>query len=202
MRLSSKKTKHSVIKLLALVILASIFITSCSPENPSLNEQSPLATQTAVINPTQQSTDFKTAFGIAITATSLCSDGVNTTLYLQIDLDSKLWQLSESDFYPKGKTYFETSISFLENDKDFSMYSSGKRDDPIFNSQNYMVSTVQTFVFPKTPLPNSKFTVKAKVSLHNLPPTYSPPVAMDFLEPGIIEIPMWYVILATIGKCP
>jgi hypothetical protein len=192
--------------LLALVILASILITSCSTsaaiENPSLNEQSRIATQTAEIKPPQQSTDFETAFGIAITATFLCSDGVNTTLYLQTDLDSKLWQLRENDFYPKGKTYFETSILFLENGEQFSMYSSGKRDDPIFNSRNDIVRTMQTFVFPKSPSPNSEFAVKAKVSLHDLPSTYTPPAAIDFLEPGIIEIPMEYVTSATIGECP
>jgi len=181
-------------------------LVSCSQQSVDASsvqiEQLPVTTQTAESKPTEQVENFETKFGITVTAKALCTDGTNTTLYLETNLDSSLWQLSEKDFYPLGKTYFETSILFLENGEMFSMYSSGKRDDPTFNLQNNIVSTIQTFVFPKTPSANSTFTIKAKVSLHDLPATYAPPVKMDFLEPGIIEVPIEYLASATIGKCP
>jgi DNA-binding CsgD family transcriptional regulator len=162
----------------------------------------PISTQTAEINPAQQPLEFDTTtYGITVTAKSLCTDGMNTILYLDTILDSNLWKLSQTDFFPIGKTYFETSINFLENDIPFSDFSSGKRDDPIFNTQNNMVSTIQLFVFPKTPLPNSTFTIEAKVALLDLPSTFIPPIPMDFLEPGIIVIPLEYVTYATIGDC-
>ena len=202
---SFKKISSFHLKLLLIFVLVSGLV-SCSQQSvdasSSPSEQLPVATQTAESKPTQQVEDFKTAYGITVTAKALCTNGTNTMLYLETDLDSSLWQLSEKDFYPLGKTYYETSILFLENDEMFSMNSSGKRDDPTFNSQNNVVTTTQTFVFPKTPSANSTFTIKAKVSLIDLPATFTPPVEMDFLEPGFIEIPMEYVASATIGECP
>ena len=205
MKSSFKKSSSFPLNLLLILALASGLV-SCSQQSVAASsaqsEQLPVATQTAESQPTEQFGNFENSYGITVTAKALCTDGASTTLYLETNLDSTLWQLSEKDFYPSGKTYFETSILFLENDEMFSMYSSGKRDDPVFNSQDSIVSTTQTFIFPKTPSSNSKFTIKAKVSLHDLPSTYTPPVAMDFLEPGIIEIPMEYVTSATIGACP
>ena len=206
MKLSFKTITSFPLNLLLILAVASGLI-SCSQQpvlaSSSQNEQLPfVATPTAESQPTQQSKNFETTYGITVTAKALCTDGTNTTLYLETNLDSSLWQLNEKDFYPLGKTYFETSILFLENGEMFSMYSSGKRDDPIFNSQNTIVSTIQTFIFPKIPSANSTFTIKAKVSLHDLPATYAPPVKMDFLEPGIIEVPMEYVASATIAECP
>lgn len=205
MKPSFKKASNFPLNLLLILAIASGLV-SCSQQSVAASsaqsEQLPVATQTAESKPTQQVEDFETTYGIMVTAKALCTDGTNTTLYLETNLDSNLWQLSKKDFYPLGKTYFETSILFLENGDMFSIYSSGKRDDSTFNSQNNVVSTIQTFVFPKTPLANSAFTIKAKVSLHDLPSTYTPPVAMDFLEPGFIEIPMEYVASATIGDCP
>jgi len=205
MKASFKMNPSFHLNLLLILVVASGLV-SCSEQSAAAsstqNEQLPVATQTAESKTTEKVENFETAYGITVTAKALCTDGANTTLYLETNLDSSLWQLNEKDFYPLGKTYFETSILFLENGEMFSMYSSGKRDDPTFNSQNNMVSTIQTFIFPKTPSENSTFTIKAKVSLHDLPTTYAPPVEMDFLEPGIIEIPMEYAASATIGECP
>ena len=205
MKPSFKKSSSFSLNLLLILALASGLV-SCSQQSVAASsaqsEQSLVATQTSESQPTEQVENFETTYGITVTAKALCTDGTNTTLYLETNLDSSLWQLNEKDFYPLGKTYFETSILFLANGEMFSMYSSGKRDDPTFNSQNNVVSTIQTFVFPKTPSANSAFTIKAKVSLHDLPAIYAPPVKMDFLEPGIIEIPMEYLASATIGECP
>ncbi len=202
---SFKKTSSFPLNLLLMLALASGLV-SCSQQpvlaSSAQSEQMPIPAQTIESQPTQQVENFETTYGITVIAKALCTDGTNTTLYLETNLDSSLWQLNEKDFYPLEKTYFETSILFLENGEMFSMYSSGKRDDPLFNSQNKVVSTIQTFVFPKTPSANSTFTIKAKVSLHDLPATYAPPVKMDFLESGIIEIPMEYLVSATIGECP
>ena len=200
---------------IALILAFAIFSTvlsSCTPSavddslspmsaTPIQNQPSPVATNTPAVNLTRQAMDFRSTFGITISAKSLCSDAANTTLTIKTDLDARLWHLTETSFFPKGKTYFETSILFLENDKLFSSSSSGKRDDPTFDLQNYTISTVQRFVFPKTASPGSKYTVKAKVSLLDLPAGYSPPVSLVFLEPGIIEIPMEYVIPANLGLC-
>ena len=191
---------------LSLILVIAIGLVSCSQQpvaaSSAQNDYLPVATQTAESKPTEKVENFETTYGITVTAKALCTDGTNTTLYLETNLDSNLWQLNEKDFHPLGKTYFETGILFLENGEMFSMYSSGHRDEPIFNSQNNIASTIQTFVFPKTPSENSTFTIKAKVSLLDLPTTYAPPVKMDFLEPGIIEIPMEYVASATMGVCP
>ncbi len=205
MNSSFKKTSSFPLNLLLILAFASGLV-SCSQQSAATSsaqsEQLPIITQTAESKPTEQVENFEIAYGITVRAKALCTDGTNTTLYLETNLDSSLWQLNEKDFYPLGKTYFETSILFLENGEMFSMYSNGKRDDPTFNSENNVVSTIQTFVFPKTPSENSTFTIKAKVSLHDLPATYTPPVKMDFLEPGIIEIPMEYLAPATIEECP
>ena len=206
MKLSFKINTSFPLNLLLILVVASGLV-SCSQQSVSAsssqNEQLPVVTTpTAESQPTQQSENFETTYGITVTAKALCTDGTNTTLYLETNLDLNLWQLNEKDFHPLGKTYFETGIVFLENGEMFSMYSSGHRDEPIFNSQNNIASTIQTFVFPKTPSENSTFTIKAKVSLLDLPTTYAPPVKMDFLEPGIIEIPMEYVASATMGVCP
>lgn len=202
---SLKKTSSFSPNLLLVLVVASGLV-SCSQQPVSASsdqsEQWPVSTQMAESNPTEQIENFENAYGITVLAKALCTDGTNTTLYLETNLDSSLWLLNEKGFYPLGKTYFETSILFLENGEMFSMYSSGKRDDPIFNSQNKVVSTTQTFIFPETPLANSTFTIKAKVTLLDLPTTYVPPVKMDFLESGIIEVPMEYVASATIGECP
>ena len=205
MNSSFKKTSRFSLNLLLILVVASGLV-SCSQQPVSASsaqsEQMPVSTQTAESNPTEQVENFEHAYGITVLAKALCADGTNTTLYLETNLDSSLWQLNEKDFDPLGKTYFETSILFLENGELYSMYSSGKRDDPIFNSQNQVVSTTQTFIFPETPSANSTFTIKAKVTLLDLPTTYVPPVKMDFLESGIIEVPMEYVASATIGECP
>jgi hypothetical protein len=197
------KVKSIVVILWSLVVLASLTI-SCSPasliENPVSNEQSPIVTEVAQSRPMEQSANPETTYGINVVAKALCSDGVNTTLILQTDLNPQYWQLSESDFYPQGKTYYETSILFFENDEMFSNVSSGKRDEPVVDSQN--VSTTQTFVFPKTPLSNSDFTVRAKVTFADLPESFTPPSGMSFMEPGIIEIPMEYVASASLSECP
>jgi len=205
MKPSFKKTSSFSLNLLLILVVVSGLV-SCSQQPVSASsaqsEQLPVSTQMAESNPNEQDKNFENAYGITVLAKALCTDGTNTTLYLETNLDSSLWQLNEKDFYPLGKTYFETSILFLENGEMFSMYSSGKRDDPIFNSQNKVVSTTQTFIFPKTLSANSTFTIKAKVTLLELPTTYAPPVKMDFLESGIIEVPMEYVASATIGECP
>ena len=205
MKPSFKKTSGSLLNLLLILVITS-GVVSCSQKSVAAgsaeSERLPVVTQTAERKPNQQHVNFETTYGITVTAKALCTDGVNTTLYLETNLDSNLWQLIEKDFYPSGKTYFEISILFFENNEMFSMYSSGKRDDPIFNSQNNIVSTIQTFIFPKTPSLNSTFIIEANVSLHDLPSAYTPPVTTDFLEPGIIEIPTEYVTPATIGTCP
>jgi hypothetical protein len=205
MKPSFKMTSSSPLNLLLILLVASGLV-SCSQQSTvassAQSEHLPVVTQTAESKPTEQVENFETTYGVTVTAKALCIDGAITSLYLETNLDSSLWQLNEKDFYPLGKTYFETSILFLENGEMFSTYSSGKREDPNFNSQNNIVSTIQTFVFPKTPSANSTFNIKAKVSLHDLPATYAPPVKMDFLEPGIIEIPMEYVASAIIGECP
>lgn len=191
--------------LIVFAIVANLPAQSFIPTPTLATEQTPtiIYTQTTEIKPTQQPFEFDTTtYGIEITAKSLCTDGMNTILYLETTLDSNLWKLSQTDFFPNGKTYFETSINFLENDIPFSDFSSGKRDDPIFNMQNNIVTTIQTWIFPKTPLPNSSFTIEAKVGLYDLPFTYTPPIPMDFLEPGIIVVPLDYVTYATIGDCP
>lgn len=197
------KLKHFTVTLLRLAVISSM-VVSCSPasviENQVSNEQPPAATEGAQSNLTETFPDLENAYGISVAVKSLCSDGVQTTLVLQTDLNPKFWYLNETDFYPRGKTYYETSISLLENDQMYSNVSSGKRDDPLVEAQN--VSTIQTFVFPKTPLSNSEFTIKAKVTLGDLPQAYTPPAGVDFMETGIIEIPMEYVVSATLGECP
>jgi len=188
------KIKNFVANFLLLAVSSSI-VLSCSPasvvENPAADEESPAVIQLA-----------ENRYGIRLTAKSLCSDGKNTILSLQTDLDSEFWQFSENDFYPKSKTYFETSVLFLENNEMYSTVSSGKRENPVFDLQNNIVSTMQTFVFPKTPLLDTEFTVKAKVFLGDLPSTYTPPLGVSFLEPGAIEIPMEYVTSASLSACP
>jgi hypothetical protein len=202
---SFKKTLSFTLNLLLILSLTSGLV-SCSQQpavtSSAPSEQLPVSTQTAESNPTKQAEFFENTYGVTVLAKALCADGTNTTLYLETNLDASLWQLNEKDFYPLGKTYFETSILFFENGEMFSVYSSGKRDDPIFNSQNKVISTTQIFVFPKVPSSNSTFTIKAKVTLLDLPATYAPSVKMDFLESGIIEVPMEYVAPATIGDCP
>jgi hypothetical protein len=73
-----------------------------------------------------------------------------------------------------------------------------------------VVSTQQIFIFPKPSLPNSIFTIQAKVTLLDLPSAYVPPFKISSLEsgssqisePGIIRIPMEYIVSPTIGECP
>jgi hypothetical protein len=210
--------KNSFLYFLLVMLFACSF-TSCSPlpaaaPSPTQSAQPPAAATssqsvqalaaatTAEQEPTPQLAVFDTTYGITVAVQSLCTDGVNTTLYLETTLDAALWNLAENDFFPLGKTYFETSIVFLDNGELFSMYSSGKRDDPVFDPQTRTVSTLQTFVFPMPPSPGSAFTIQAKVTLLDLPSAWSPPVPMDFLEPGIIEIPMQYSASPAIGDCP
>ena len=199
------KVRDIVVTFLSLVVLASLFV-SCSEvsvvENSVSNEQSSPVTAVGKSSPTEQLANLENTYGISVAAKSLCSDGVNTTLILQTDLNPEFWQLSENDFYPKGKTYYETSILFLENNEMYSMVSSGERDDPVFNSQNNSVSTIQTFVFPKTPLPNSEFTIKANVTLGDFPEAYTLPTGVSLMEHRVIEIPMEYVASATLSECP
>jgi hypothetical protein len=190
--------------LVSVLVFASL-VVSCSPasafENPMSNEQPPTVVESAKSLPAEQLANLESTYGIKVSAKSLCSDGVNTTLVLQTDLDPQFWQLSENDFSPTGKTYFETSILFLENNEMYSTSSSGKRDEPVFDSQNKIVSTTQTFVFPKTPLPNSEFIAKADVTLAALPESFVPPAGISFIEPGMIKVPIEYVTSATIGEC-
>lgn len=172
------KVKDLVVTLLSLAVLSSI-VVSCSPGSVTENP-----------------------YGTQVAAKSLCSDGVKTTLILETDLDPEFWQLSEKDFYPKGKSYVETTIIFLENDELYSSVSSGKRDDPVFDSQSDHVRTIQTFFFPRTPLPDSEFTVRAWVFLRDLPPAYTLPAGVSFAEPGAIGIPTEYVLSPVLGECP
>ena len=199
------KVKNIVVTLLSVLVFASL-IVSCSPasaiENPVSNEQPPTVVEAAKSIPAGELANLESPYGITVSAKSLCSDGVNTKLVLQTDLDPQFWQLSENDFSPTGKTYFETSILFLENNEMYSTSSSGKRDEPVFDSQNKIVSTTQTFVFPKTPLPKSEFTLKADVTLADLPESYISPAGISFLEPGIIEVPMEYDLSPTLSECP
>jgi hypothetical protein len=197
--------KDFVTKLFFFVVSAST-VVSCSQasvaENPVTNEQSTVVTAIGKSSPTQQSANPENTYGIDVDAKSLCSDGINTTLILQTELDPEFWQLSETDFYPNGKVYFETSILFLENNEMYSTVSSGKRDDPVFDFQNHSVSTIQTFVFPKQPMPNSEFTIKANVTLGDLPGSYIPPAGVSLKEPGVIKVPIEYVASATLNQCP
>ena len=199
------KIKNLAVTLLALIALASL-VVSCSLapviENPASNEQLPTATEVAKSSPTEQLVNLENAHGIQVAVESLCSDGINTTLILQTDLNPAFWRLSENDFYPTGRTYYETSILLLENNEMYSSISSGKREEPVFDSEHNSISTIQTFVFPKAPLPNSLFTVKANVTLGDLPESYTPPAGMSFMEPGIIKVPIEYVTPATLSECP
>jgi hypothetical protein len=199
------KVKSIVVIFLSLAVLASL-VVSCSPAsgigNPVSNEQLPAVTKAAQSSSTEELTNLENTYGFKIVAKSLCLDGMNTTLVLQTDLNPQFWQLSESEFSPQGKTYYETSISFLENNELYSSVSSGTREEPVFDPQTQNVSTIQTFVFPQLPLPDSKFTINAKVTLSNLPESYVPPTGVNFMEPGMIEIPMEFVEFATLGECP
>jgi hypothetical protein len=191
------KVKDMVVTLLSLVTLVSL-IVSCSPtsviEHPVSNEQPPIVIEVAQSSTTEQSANPLSTHGLRVVVKSLCSDGVNTTLILKTDLDPEFWQRRENDFYPKGKTYYETSILFLENNEMYSAVSSGKRDETVFDSEKNGVSTLQTFVFPTAPLPNSEFTLKAKVWLGNLPAGYTLPAQVNFLEPGILKF-QWSMLL-------
>ncbi|HMX18240.1 MAG TPA: hypothetical protein PLI15_14865 [Anaerolineales bacterium] len=200
-----KITSGFSLDLVMILIVAGILV-SCSQKSvvvgSTRNQQLPIVVRSTEVTSIEQHKGFETTYGIIVAVKALCKDDVNTILYLKTNFDASLWHLNEKEFYPFGGAYFETSILFLENGEMFSMYASGKRDEPIFDLQNNMVSTMQTFVFPKIPSEESTFTIKAKVSLHDLPVTYIPPIKVDFLEPGIIEIPMEYIVSAEIGECP
>jgi len=188
--------KALVVTLLSWAVFSGI-VVSCS----SLTGD-PVSTEGPATGPTGQPADPEDPYGVSVVASSLCSDGIKTTLVLQTDLDAEFWQLSADHVYPRGKTYVETSIIFLENDELYSTSSSGTRDDPVFDPQSRKVSTVQAFVFPRSPLPDSEFTVRARVYLNDLPAAYTPPAGVSFVEPGIIEVPVEYAIFPTLRGCP
>ena len=139
--------------------------------------------------------------GISVAIVGACSDGGNTILHLETTLDSNYWQLTEEDFYPVGKTYFETAIVLFENEILYSSFSSGKRDEPQFDPQNQTLTVSQTFVFPQVPIPDSKFRLTAQVTLLDLPSNFLPPTPMDFLEPGIVEIPKQFETTFDMTPC-
>lgn len=192
---------------LALYLLLTAFLSSgllsCvqRPASASALEPAPTPAPVEADQSFLPPINFEADYGITVTAKALCVEGAETVLYLETILDAGLWRLSEKDLRPFGETYFETSILFLENDQLFSNVSSGYRAEPTFDFQTGMVSTLQTFAFPKAASPNAVFTIKAYVTLLDLPAAYAPPVPMDFLEPGIIEIPMEYIASAVVGKC-
>jgi hypothetical protein len=152
--------------------------------------------------PLQATPTTNNTHGVAVTLINACSDGTRTILRIRTDLDPQYWGLSASDFSPVGKVYFETSTVFLQNGQLFSSTSSGKRDGPFFNLFDQLAQAEHTFVYPATPSPNSKFELKAEVTLANLPPSYKPPATgIAFVEPGIIIVPTQFTLPVTIDVC-
>lgn len=194
---------HLLISGVVLSLLSSS-LAACQSTGgfPTLiqNEQ---PTRTAQITETSQSElELESTVGITVTTTSFCSDGTNSTLFLETELDTNLWKLDEKDFFPLGKTYFETRIVLPENEVLFSTSSSGQRDDPVYHPSDGLVSTKQTFVFPKTAQPTAVYLATAQGSLLDLPLTYTSPAEMELLEPGVLEIPVKFIVPVTLGGCP
>lgn len=196
-----RKLDLALYLLLTAVLSSGLLSCAQHPASASALEPAPTPAPVEADQSSLPPVNFEADYGITVTAKALCIEGAETVLYLETILDAGLWRLSRKDFHPFGETYFETSILFLENDQLFSNVSSGYRADPIFDSQTGMVSTLQTFAFPQATSPNADFTIKAYVTLFDLPAAYAPPVPMDFLEPGIIEIPMEYIASAVVGEC-
>lgn len=200
---SVMRRKLDLALYLLLIAFLSSGLLSCAqrPASASALEPAPTPAPVEASRSSLPPVNFESDYGVTVTAKAFCIEGAETVLYLETLLDAGLWRLSEKDLRPFGETYFETSILFLENDLLFSNISSGYRAEPTFDFQTGMVSTLQTFAFPKVASPNAVFTIKAYVALLDLPAAYAPPVPMDFLEPGILEVPMEYVISTVVETC-
>lgn len=210
MRQSFHPQKPFVPRGLLLVVLCWL-MAACSTVTlhetgtpvPSPQPDRQTETPTTLPEPTASATlEFAQTFGVTVSAKSLCSDGVKTILTMQTDLNPILWKLAREDFVPQGKTYIETSILLLENGIPYGTTMSGFRDEPEFDFLTGKVRTTYVYEIPKVPQPGSVFSLKANISLIELPPGYTPPAPLDPAQGGYLPIPMDYEVPVQLRPCP
>jgi hypothetical protein len=142
---------------------------------------------------------------VTVEVLSACSDGNQTVVQLQTELDTRYWKLNDVDFGPTRGVYFETATVLLENGELFSSNSSGERSQVEFNQINQVARVRQTDIYPRAPSPNSQLLLKAEVTLLNLSPIYKPPdsaTPIAFAEPGLIVVPLQFHLPVVIVNCP
>ena len=210
MRQTFHPQKLGVPRKLILVVLCWL-LAACSTGTPQPtgtpvdSPQPDLQIETPATLPeptTSAPVEFMPPFGVTVSAKSLCSDGVKTVLTMQTDLNPIQWKLAREDFFPQGKTYFETSILLLENGLPYGTTMSGFRNEPEYDFLTGKVRTKYVYEIPEVPQPGSVFSLKANVSLIELPPGYMPPAPLEPAQGGYLPIPMDYEVPIQLAPCP
>jgi len=144
------------------------------------------------------------SYGLEIRVVDACTDGNQTVLHFETELDPQVWGLTALDFPPTGRVYFETSTILLENGELFSGISGGSRDGPWFDSTENRAKARYTLSHPEAASLSSSFELTAEVTLLDLPSTYRPPampLPVQLLEGGILLIPVQLHLPVTMTMC-